>query len=87
MLHLLTVLALASSVAAAPAVSPAPAPSADASLATHSTTAMVRSQAPGTAPRRPQVELPAWTHYLTVGQQNAAMRAELDAEFNIDHSP
>jgi len=43
--------------------------------------------APSTKKNRPALELPTWTHQLTVGQQQEAMRAELDAEFNVDHSP
>jgi hypothetical protein len=70
-------LALASSVGATPGTSSAPSRVADASLSSHRATAMIRTRAHQTAS----------THVLTVGQQEAAMRAELDAEFNVDLSP
>jgi hypothetical protein len=88
MLQLTTLLALTSALAA-PAVSPAPAPS-----ASHVFAATTRTSTGMTAPGPTAVEmkhlvlqLPAWTKQLTVGQQQAAMRAELEAEFNVDHSP
>ena len=79
---------LASTIAASPA--PASSPSSAATVAagspTHRASAM-SGHAPSTDKNRPTLELPAWTHQLTVGQQQEAMRAELDAEFNVDHSP
>jgi len=85
MLHL-TVLALAASIAAAPAASPAPSTTAAMPSVTRTTTEMTGTTH-AAAPKKPNLELPGWTRYLTIEQQNAAMRAELDAEFNIDHSP
>ena len=79
---------LASTIAA----SPAPTSSASSAAAvaagssTHRSSAMI-GHAPSTKKNRPALELPTWTHQLTVGQQQEAMRAELDAEFNVDHSP
>jgi hypothetical protein len=79
---------LASTIAASPApASPAsPVATVSAGLPTHRTAAM-SGHAPSTDKKRPTLELPAWAHQLTVGQQQEAMRAELDAEFNVDHSP
>jgi hypothetical protein len=92
MLQLTTLLALTSALAA-PAVSPAPAPAASASAAhvfaatTRSATGMTAPAPSATEKKHIVLELPAWTRQLTVGQQQEAMRAELDAEFNVDHSP
>jgi len=89
MLHLTAILAMSTALAA-PAASPAPSPSAQAystvTVTPHSTTAM-NSASAAAAKKHPTLELPAWTRYLTVGQQQEAMRAELDREFNVDHSP
>jgi hypothetical protein len=82
MLHL-TALAMVTALAAAPAASPAPSVSAP----TVTRTTEVTGAAHVSAPKRPNLELPAWTRYLTIEQQNDAMHAELDREFNVDHSP
>jgi hypothetical protein len=85
MLHLITLLAVTSAVVTAPVASPLPSPAADAPAATCNAGAMSAVKS-ANAPKHPIVEFP-WTHYLTVEQQNAAMREELDRFFNVDHSP
>jgi hypothetical protein len=88
MLHLITLLALTSALPA-PAASPAPSPAASHVFAatTRSTTGMTNPAPTAVEKKHVVLELPAWTRQLTVGQQQEAMRAELDAEFNVDHSP
>jgi hypothetical protein len=88
MLHLVTILALTSAVVtapSAPAASPTPSLAVNAPAVSDRAPA-ARSTAPANARKRPLVEFP-WTRYLTVEQQNAEMRSELDRFFNVDHSP
>jgi hypothetical protein len=82
MLHLVAILAATSVAAGAPTTAPAPVQTASSSSPTN---VAMRGTAP--AAKKPNLELPAWTRELTVGQQQEAMRAQLDQEFEIFRSP